>query len=172
MDAGQFVDTGTQLTTVVQTDRLKIRFTVPERHMDRVRTDQKIRISAPAYPEEKFPGKIYFIDPQIDPGTRSLKIQAQAGNPKNLLRPGGFASVELLTGTRKDVLTIPEEALIPTRSGYMVFVIENGRAKGREVEIGLRKPGTVEITSGLEEGETIVQAGHISLSEGAEVCSE
>ena len=170
VDAGQLVDTETQLTGVVQVDRLKIRFTVPERHMGQVRVGQQIRISAPAYPEEKFAGTIYFIDPQIDPGTRSLKIQAQAGNPENQLRPGGFASVEIISGTREGVLTIPEEALIPTRSGYMVFVIENGRAKGREVKIGLRRPGIVEITSGLQEGETIVRAGHISLYEGAQVC--
>ncbi|MBS0012810.1 MAG: efflux RND transporter periplasmic adaptor subunit [Desulfobacterales bacterium] len=172
VDAGQLVDTETRLTAVVQVERLKIRFTVPERHMERVRIGQQIRISAPAYPEKKFSGTIYFIDPQIEPGTRSLKIQAQADNPKNLLRPGGFASVELIAGTREGVLTIPEEALIPTRSGYMVFVIENGRAKGREVKIGLRRPGIVEITSGLQEGQTIVQAGHISLYEGAQVCPE
>ncbi|MCF8027555.1 MAG: efflux RND transporter periplasmic adaptor subunit [Desulfobacteraceae bacterium] len=172
VDAGQLVDTETQLTSVVQADRLKIRFTVPERHMGRVRVGQQIRISVPAYPEEKFPGTIYFIDPQLDPGTRSLRIQAQADNPEDLLRPGGFASVELIAGTREGVLTIPEEALIPTRSGYMVFIIENGRARGREVKIGLRRPGIVEITSGLEEGETIVRAGHISLYEGAQVCPE
>lgn len=172
VDQGQLVNTGTALTTLVRTERLEIAFTVPERYTGRVRAGQKIRVSTTAYPEKTFSGTVYFVDPQIAPATRSLRIKARMENPDNLLRPGGFVKVELITGIRENVLTIPEEALIPTRNGYMVFTIVDSRAKGREVEIGLRKPGTVQVTSGLKEGETVVEAGHISLHEGARVCSE
>ncbi|MFW6334088.1 MAG: efflux RND transporter periplasmic adaptor subunit [Desulfosalsimonas sp.] len=172
VDAGQLVDTATNLTSVVQTDRLKIAFTTPERYLGDIKTGQEIRLISPAYPEKKLPGTVYFLDPQIKPSTRSLNIKARADNTDNLLRPGGFVSVELIAGVREDALVIPEEALIPTRRGYMVYTIEDSRASGREVEIGLRRPGIVEITDGLEKGETIVQAGHISLAEGDRVCSE
>lgn len=172
VDAGQVVDNKTVLTSIVKIDRLKITFTVPERYMQRVRTGQEIRVSIQAVPEKTFSGTVYFVDPQIAPATRSLKIKARMDNPDNLLRPGGFASVELISGIRKNVPVIPEEALIPTRSGYMVFTIENSRAKEREVKIGIRKPGIVEITKGLKKGETIVRAGHISLYEEAKVCPQ
>ncbi|MFW6052581.1 MAG: efflux RND transporter periplasmic adaptor subunit [Desulfosalsimonas sp.] len=172
VDPGQFVNTGTTLTSIVDTDRLKLSFTVPERYMGRVRIGQEIRISVDAYPDKKFPGKVYFVDPQIASSTRSLKIKAHVDNPDNLLRPGGFASVELVAGIRENVPVIPEEALIPTRKGYMVFQIPDSKARGQDVEIGIRKPGIVEITEGLRGGETIVQAGHISLDEGDRICSE
>lgn len=172
VDPGQVVDTNTVLTSIVETQRLKIAFTAPERHMARIKTGQELRIMTPAYAEKTFPGTIYFIDPRISAATRSLKIKARMDNPDNMLRPGGFVSVELIAAIRDNVLIIPEEALIPTRTGYMVFTIKNGKARGREVEIGLRKPGIVEITSGLENGEPIVRAGHISLYEGAQVCGE
>ncbi|MBS3755652.1 MAG: efflux RND transporter periplasmic adaptor subunit [Desulfobacterales bacterium] len=172
VDQGQLVNTDIQLTSIVQTARLEIAFTVPERYTGQVRTGQEIRVTTAAYPDKTFSGTVDFVDPQIAPATRSLRIKARMDNPDNILRPGGFVTVELITGVRENVLTIPEEALIPTRTGYMVFAIEDLRANGREVEIGLRRPGTVEITGGLEKGETIVQAGHISLYEGAEVCPE
>lgn len=172
VDVGQVVNTNSALTSVVQVDRLEIAFTVPERYAGRIRTGQEIRVTAPGYPDKDLSGAVYFVDPQIEPVTRSLKIKARMNNPENLLRPGGFVSVELIVGIHENTPVISEEALIPTRNGYMVFVIEDSRANGREVEIGIRKPGIVEITKGLKRGETIVKAGHISLHEGAKVCTD
>jgi membrane fusion protein (multidrug efflux system) len=172
VDPGQVVDTGTELSTIVEIQRLKIDFAVPERYVQSLSPGQAIRIKSPGFEEKIFSGNIYFINPSISPGTRSLSIKARMDNPDNLLRPGGFVSVEVITGMRENVLVIPEEALIPTRTGYMVFTVENQTASGQVVEIGLRKPGIVEITKGLEKGQKIVRAGHISLYEGARICGE
>jgi membrane fusion protein (multidrug efflux system) len=71
----------------------------------------------------------------------------------------------------KDRPVIPEEALIPTRTGYMVFVVDKSRrARGQSVEVGLRQPGSVEITKGVKPGDTVIQAGHISVKDGDRVC--
>lgn len=172
VDSGQLVGTDTALTSVVQIDRLKLSFTVPERYMGRVAHDQQIRGSVAAYPEKNFTGTVYFIDPQIVSSTRSIKIKAQMDNPDNMLQPGGFATIELITGVRENVPVVPEEALIPTRDGYMIFQVLDSKARAQDVETGLRQPGIVEITEGLQGGETIVQAGHISLDEGDKICSE
>lgn len=172
VDSGQLVNTETTLTSIMETQRLKISFTVPERYIGRVKTGQKIKVNIDAYPDKKFPGNVYFLDPQIALSTRSLRIKARMDNPGNLLRPGGFATIELITGVRENVPVIPEEALIPTRDGYMVFQIIDSKARAQDVEIGLRQPGIVEITEGLDEGETIVQAGHITLNEGDRICQE
>lgn len=172
VDAGQLVNTSTSLTSIVQLDRLKIAFTVPERYLGDVEPGKEIRLTIPAYPDKRFSGTVYFVSPRIAEETRSLMVKAHADNPEGLLRPGGFVSVELIAGIRENVPVIPEEALIPTREGYMVFTVENSRARGRDVEIGLRRPGRVEITSGLEERETIVRAGHIDLNEDDKVCKQ
>ena len=166
VDVGDYVDAGQVLVELVNTQRLKISFTVPERAAVQAAAGQQVEVHADAFAERSFSGEVYFISPNIDPGTRTLQIKAWVENSDDLLRPGGFAAVDLVTGVRENALVIPEEALVPTRTGYMVFVVEDGRARKREVEIGLRKPGLVEVTSGLSAGETVVQSGHMALTEG------
>ena len=170
MDPGELVEKGAPLVSMVETGQLKIAFTVPERYLGQVKTGQNLKISVPAFPGETFSGSVYFVSPQIRENTRSLLVKAHIENDDLRLSPGGFGAVELVTATRSDRPVIPEEALVPTRSGYMVFVVKDQRANGRTVDIGLRNPGIVEITEGLEPGETIVRAGHISVHEGAKVC--
>ncbi len=170
VDAGQLVGTDTVLSEIVQTGRMKIAFTVPERYLGQVRKGQPVRLTTPTYPQEPFTGTVYFASPQLAPSTRSLLVKAELENPGNRLRPGGFAAVELIVDVRRNAAVIPEEALVPTRSGYMVFTVPDSRAKGRQVQIGLRRPGIVEITEGLKSGQKIIQTGHISVHEGARVC--
>jgi membrane fusion protein (multidrug efflux system) len=74
----------------------------------------------------------------------------------------------LTVDQRSNALTIPEEALIATREGYMVFVVDDGnRARRRSVEIGLRDPGRVQIVEGLEPGERVVRTGHMRIGDGS-----
>lgn len=170
VDSGDWVDVGTPLVSLVDPERLKTSFTVPERHGKRVQEGQSIRVTTPSHPEREFPGEVYFVSPQIEVRTRKLLVKAYVDNEKLILRPGGFASVELKVKTRRNAVVIPEEALIPTRSGYQVFVVRDERAESRTVSIGLRKPGIVEIKNGLQAKEQVISAGHISVQEGARVC--
>ena len=171
VDPGNWVDVGTPLSTVTQSRELHIAFTLPEKFIGRIETGQLARVRVPAYPEKHFQARVYFVSPQIEASSRTLLVKASLNNQAEELKPGGFASVQLQVGVRKDVLVIPEEALIPTRTGYMVFAVQDGRAHGRQVDIGLRKPGRVEITSGLDKGQEIIRSGHINVHEGARVCS-
>jgi membrane fusion protein (multidrug efflux system) len=172
VDPGNWVDVGTALVELVRIDRLKLSFTIPERYTGRAREGQKVAIRSQAYPDRTFSGSVYFVSPSIRQNTRDLLIKAHVDNSERRLKPGGFASVELTVGTRQEVPVLPEEALIATRSGYMVFVVENSRARARDVRIGLRRPGRVEIRKGLKPGQTVVRTGHISVTEGAKVCPE
>lgn len=170
VDPGNWVDIGTPLSTIIQSQELRIAFTLPEKFIGKVRTGQLARVRVPAYPNRHFQARVYFVSPQIETSSRTLLVKAALENRDEALKPGGFASVQLQVGMRENVLVIPEEALIPTRTGYMVFAAQDGRAHGRNVQIGLRKPGQVEITSGLEKGQVIIRSGHINAHEGARVC--
>ena len=171
VDVGDFVAAGRTLTTLVNTDRLKLVFTVPERAGSRAAVGQTVEIHADAYPDRTFSGEVYFISPSVSAETRSLLIQAWVDNDLSLLRPGNFAAVDLVTGVREEALVIPEESLVPTRGGYRAFRVEDGKARLRKVEIGLRKPGLVEITGGLQAGDRIVRRGQIALTDGDAVKS-
>ncbi len=170
VDPGNWVDAGTPLASLTQNDPLHIAFTLPEKSIGRVKIGQRARIRVPASPKQHFDGRVFFISPRIEISTRSLLIKARLDNPDNRLKPGGFASVQLKVGTRNNVPVIPEEALIPTRTGYMVFSVREGQAHARQVEIGLRRPGKVEITSGLDTGQTIIRAGHEDVQEDDRIC--
>ncbi|MFO7876964.1 MAG: efflux RND transporter periplasmic adaptor subunit [Desulfovermiculus sp.] len=170
VDAGNWVDAGTSLTSVVEIDTLDIAFTLPERSIGRIQNGQMARVRVPAYPERHFEAQVSFVSPQIESSSRSLLVKAKLDNPEGELKPGGFASVQLQVGIRRNVPVIPEEALIPTRTGYMVFVVQDDQAHGQKVDIGLRKPGQVEIAKGLSKGQEVIRTGHEDVQEGDRVC--
>jgi membrane fusion protein (multidrug efflux system) len=169
VDRGDFVSVGDLLVTVVRLDRLKISFTIPERYLGRLHTEQRVKITVAAYPEKTYRGEVYFISPRIQKSTRDLTVKALLDNAAGELRPGAFASVKLIVGERPGALVVPEEALIPTQTGYGVFVVNDSTAAWRPVTIGLRRPGRVEIRRGLKAGEVVIRTGHISVSDGARV---
>jgi len=169
IDPGDFVEIGDPLVTVVRTDLLEIDFTVAQRYANAVAEGQQVTIQTSANPERVFEGRVFFVSPQLRENTRDLLIKARVENPDGLLRPGGFAKVELIVAVREQTLVVPEEALVPTRTGYIVFVVRDQQARRREVAIGLRRPGIVEIRRGLEPGETVIRSGHISVSDGDRV---
>ncbi len=170
VDSGDVVQAGTALVPLTRNDELEVVFTVSEKHMSRVSKGQKVSLTLPGYPDRTFVGEITFLDPVIAQSTRSLRIKATVENTQERLLPGGFASVRLTVDQRENATVIPEEALIPTRKGYMVFTVRNGTAHARDVQIGLRKPGIVEIREGVEPGETVISTGHISAQDGARIC--
>ena len=172
VDSGQFIRAGSPLVLLTKKDRLEVSFTVPERYMDRVKVGQNATFTVPGHPGKSFAGRVTFLNPLIEESTRSLRIKANVVNSAGSLRPGGFASVRLTVDRRKNAAIIPEEALIPTRKGYMVFIVRNGTAQARDVQIGLRKPGIVEIRKGLKPGQNVIASGHISVQDGDRVCGK
>src|SRR5690606_23935977 len=90
-------------------------------------------------------------------------------NPEGRLKPGAFATALVTVGTRENRPVAPEEALVATRSGYQIYLVEDGRAHARPVQTGLRRDGLVEITDGLAAGEVIVQSGHMRVNAGSPV---
>ncbi len=171
VDPGTFVAAGEPLATVYETDPLRISFFIAEKYAARVARGQKLYASVAAYPDRIFEGEIKFISPVVDEGTRKFRVRADIENPDNRLMPGSYASANLVLETRPDRPVIPEQALVPTRDGYIVFVVdpENEKAHIRQVKTGLRQPGRVEIADGLKEGEFVVVYGHMQLDEGSAV---
>lgn len=169
VDAGNYVQPGTVLTTLYKLDPLEVRFTVPGRFANRVRTGQTVRVHLTAYPDTSFPGEVYFVSPSIREATRDLLVKARLPNTGHQLRPGSFTRVQLITETRENRPVVPAEALVPEQDGYFLFRVEDGVARRHPVGIGLREPGYVEIRDGLEPGATIVRAGQQAVADGTPV---
>jgi len=106
------------------------------------------------------------IDPQVDPSTRSVQVRARIPNPQLRLRPGMFAQVLLTFGQEERALLIPEEAVMPKQDKAYVYLAQDGTAQQREVTLGTRSRGFVQVLDGLTEQDTVVRVGHHKLQNG------
>ncbi|HPF69471.1 MAG TPA: efflux RND transporter periplasmic adaptor subunit [Candidatus Krumholzibacteria bacterium] len=156
---GSLVGPTTVITTLDDTDPVKVDFDVPETAIARVAVGLPVEARSAAWPDTVFHGAVMSIDTRIDRVSRTLTVRALVPNPRGLLRPGMFLTVELL---RRDVtaLVVPEEALVPEQSRQFVLVVgDDGTVERREVTLGRRRPGQVEIVRGLAAGERVVVEG-------------
>lgn len=169
VDRGAYVGAGDVLAVVYRMDPLEVSFSVPERYLGRIREGQRVGLLVAAWPDESFEGVLSFIDPAIDEPSRSLRLKAELANPDGRLRPGAFVRARVVLDALDDRPVVAAEALVATRHGYRVFVVEDGRARSREVETGLRQGGDVEIRTGVGAGEQVVRSGHLRLNDGDRV---
>ncbi len=162
---GTYVTPTTPIAKLVNTDKLKITFAIPEKYASQIKIDDEITFSASNSAEENI-AKIYAIEPGVDVSTRTLRMRAIADNKEGQLIPGTFANVFLPLAVVNDALMVPTEALIPIQNGKKIFVSENGRAREVVVETGARTESEVRVTSGLKPGDTILTSGIMVLRDG------
>ncbi len=158
-----------EILTIVQMDPLDLEFYVPEIWATKVRVGSRVQFLVKAFSQEKFSATIYFISPTADPSTRNVRMKALVSNPHHRLKPGFFAEVTLPIGTRTDAILIPESALLSQEGKYYVFVVQEGVARRKEIETGMRADGKVEILKGIQRGDRIITVGHEQLSDGMKV---
>lgn len=169
---GQVIAKNTTLTWLVQMDPVKVEVNVPERFLGQLKLGQEIEISVASLPGRKFQGKVYFIAPQIDTNTRTALVKARLANPKQELRPGMFANLELALQIRDSAVVIPEVALMLSGERASIYVVDKEMtAHLRPIKTGVRLAGDVEIVSGLLAGEKVVVEGTQKLRPGAKVAS-
>ncbi len=166
---GSLVDTDTVITTLDDTHVIKVDFDLPEIFLSRLQPGLKVLAHSAAYPDHAFEGAVSSVDTRVDPVSRTVKVRSEMPNTGGHLRPGMFLTVNLLKDDI-DALVIPERALIPERSSQFVFVVgDNELVEKRAVQIGRRRPGEVEILSGLSAGETVIVDGTQKAREGQAV---
>jgi len=167
---GSWVDGNALLYRLVDNQRLELQTFVSSSEMARVAKGQKIRFNVAAYPGEVFDASILTLSAAVDSQNRSLLVRASAPNAAGKLRAGMFVKGVVVTGMKPAALVVPVSALW-RRAGQppFVFVVEQNRARRREVKTGLEQPQVVEITSGLSPGELVVAEQNLELAEGVNV---
>lgn len=114
-----------------------------------------------AYPDKSFSGKVTYIYPTLNAGTRTAQVRVELPNPSQLLKPGMFANVELASAARKAIVAIPVSAVIDSGTRQVVLIqVGEGRFEPREVKLGTRGGEYVEVLSGVSEGEDVVVAAN------------
>jgi len=167
---GAFLRTGDVITDLARIDEVKIVFAMPEVYLADLKRGARVAVTTPAYPGKEFSGAVDVVDPILDPGTRSVRLVARVRNPRAELRPGMSADVRAVLAERPGAVTIPAEAVFAEGASNYVFRVNADSTVGRrEVKLGARQEGRVEVTSGVAAGDRVVRAGHQKLFEGAKI---
>jgi membrane fusion protein (multidrug efflux system) len=166
VSVGDYVGVGQELVHLEDLSTIKAEFYVPERYLKKIGTGQSVRVRVESL-EEAREGRIYFIDPRINIETRSAIVRALIPNPEENLKPGMFCTAEIILAVEADALMVPQTAVFARGEQQFVYIRSDGIAEARQVTSGIFSGQRVQITTGLQPGETIVVSGIQKILPGA-----
>jgi len=170
VDLGQYLPAGSPIAPLQALSPIYVDFAVPEAYLAKLQLGQSLNLSVQAYPGRVFNGEISAINPQIEESTRTVKVRATLSNPDQVLRPGMFAEIRVITSQSRNVLTLPDTAITYNPYGDSVFAVVPGSqgltVQLKQVVVGETRDGRVEIVTGLKAGERVVSAGQVKLRNG------
>ncbi|MGO4818867.1 efflux RND transporter periplasmic adaptor subunit [Flavobacterium sp. W22_SRS_FP1] len=159
---GIYITPSMLIANLVNTSKLKITFSIPEKYATQVRENSTISFKV-AGSNKNYSATIYAIEPGVSISTRTIQVRALTENKDGNLLPGLFADVELPLDIIKDAILVPTEAIIPIQDGKKVFISSGGKAKQVMVETATRTDASILVLSGLKAGDTLLTSGVMSL---------
>jgi membrane fusion protein (multidrug efflux system) len=165
---GTMLSPNTTITSIDDISVIKLDFTVPETFVGAMEPGARIVAKSVSFPDRDFEGTVRTIGSRVDPVTRAVTVRAHIENADRALRPGMLLTVEIVTAERS-ALVVPESAVFQVQTRAYVYTVDGDTARQREIQVGSRRFGVVEVTGGVEEGDLIVVEGIIKLREGAKL---
>lgn len=165
ISVGAYVTPLITITNLVQTQPIKVDFSIPEKYNNNLSVGRKVLISTDDDISQELEATIVAIDPVVDETLRSIKIRASVQNTSGRLKPGMFVRVNVPLKATNSIM-IPTDALVPFAGGKNLFVLQNGKAKEVSVTSGLRTDKRLEIINGITTGDTIVISGMMNIRDG------
>lgn len=168
-DPGEFISPtmpNSKIATIVRTSTLRLRIDVPEASIGKVSIGQSISLQTSAYPDRSFSGTVVRIMPNVNATARTLVVEAEVSNGEGLLKPGQFATVRITQSKPENAVMIPTAAIKTVGDSNTVFVIKDGAAHARLVQLGLLENGMIQVKSGIAEGDVIATSNINLLFDG------
>lgn len=170
INPGNIVQQHTELVSLVDNSSVKVEFMIPAKYVENAAVGQSVEITVDSFGGKIFIGAVDAIEPEIDTKNHSVLVRAVIPNPTRVLKHGLFANVTLVTGEKGGVLLVDEDAISREGAIEFVWIIDKkSRAYRRRVLTGARNISGVEIIAGLQEGDIVVTAGHLKLTDGIKV---
>lgn len=168
VDLGEYITAGQALVRLVATNNLRVDFQVAERYLPELSLGQAVRVIPGAH-QQAIQAKVTFIAPDVNISSRSVAVQASITQTNGELRPGQFVDVKQTLRQNDHAVVVPEESLVATIGGAMVYKIVDGKAVAVPVKVGAREVGVVQILKGLQKGDVVVTTGQQKLRDGAKI---
>jgi len=165
----EHVTTGRELFTLVNISRIRVHAKVLESEIGKMKVGREVDLKFSAYPGKSFKGKVKAISPIVNPDDKTCKVIIDVSNPEEEIKPGMHTEVEIAAEIHQDRLLIPQEAVLVRSGRKLAFVVENGLAKWRYIDVGLENENFAEVLDGIKEGEKVIIDGHFTLAHDARV---
>ncbi len=162
---GAEVTPTTSLATIRSIKQLKLDFSVPEKYSSQVRPGSKVQFSIQG-DERKHNATVMATEEGIDAGTRNLKVRALVTMDSTTFVPGTFANVELRLNENKNALMVPTQAIIPRERDKQLVISRSGKAQFIKVKTRIRQESMIEVTEGIQKGDTVVTTGTLFIKPG------
>ncbi len=163
------VSAGRELFTLVDISRIKVKAKVLESEIGKMKVGREVDVRFAAYPGKVFKGIVDAISPVVNAEDKTCAVHIAVGNPAEEIKPGMHAEVEIAAEVHADSLIVPQDAVLTRGGRKLVFVVEDGLAKWRYVEIGVENERFAEILNGVTEGEMVIVEGHFTMAHDARV---
>ncbi|HEY0323371.1 MAG TPA: efflux RND transporter periplasmic adaptor subunit [Pyrinomonadaceae bacterium] len=168
-DVGEYVTPSSKIATIVRTNPLRMRIDIPEQAVSNIQVGQSVSVTVSTYPDRTFSGRVHHISPSVTPNSRTLTVEAEVDNGDNLLKPGQFATVRILLPESDPAVLVPTRAVRTEAGTSRVFVIKDGLAQQRIVQLGQTEGDLVEIKSGVAADEPVATSNVELLNDGMPV---
>ena len=165
----EYISAGRELFTLVDISRIKVQARVLESEIGKMKVGYEAALRFSAYPGKIFKGHVEAVSPIINPEDRTCAVHIAVDNPQEEIKPGMHAEVEIAADIYKDRLLVPQESVLVRGGRKLVFVVEEGLAKWRYIEVGLENKDSAEVLDGVKEGEMVIIEGHFTLAHDARV---
>ncbi len=169
ISVGSVITSATPIVTIMDISPLKIDFSVPERYAQMLPRGTPIYFKVQGTGTDLLQGSVYAVEPSINATTRTLNARALYPNADGRVLPGAFADVQVVLNDINNAMMIPTEALVPDIEGQKVFLFKSGKAVPKVVETGIRTPEKVQITKGIDAGDTVITTGLLQIKPNAPV---
>ena len=165
---GAYLPAFTNIADLQQLDPMKLDFTIPQRYNGRLSVGDSVQFTVESS-AKVHTGAIYAFEPGVDAATGGLRARALCRNPGRSLVPGAFAKVQVNLKRIEGALMVPSQAVVPVLNGQQVLLCKQGKAVPVAVTMGLRNDSTVQLTSGIQAGDTVLTSGMMQLRPGMAV---
>jgi multidrug efflux pump subunit AcrA (membrane-fusion protein) len=168
---GEYVTPASVVATVLRTNPIKLQLQVPEADVPYITPGMGVSLEVDAHRNKKFAGQVSAVNPAIDPVSRAATVEALVENGDNALRSGMFATARIVRQGGNRAVFVPRAAVLGDQNtqSFRVFVIKDGTAKLRVVQIGQDEGEMIQILSGVEADEIVATSNLPQLYEGARV---
>lgn len=166
---GSQIPNNMELVKVIDYDALYLETSLPEKYYGNIGKGFKVYVTSYTNPGDTLIGEITQISPEIDPESRTFKCFVEVDNSKRILLPGMFVRADMVVNSSEQAIVIPRDIIITFNRQQMVYVVDKGVAKARYITTGLENDALIEVTTGLEVGESIVSKGFETLRNDSKV---